>query len=74
MAMDVPWFVRNKRIYKDLEWEPVTEFMKRKAERIFDKAKQHPNEELRRLVDYDPTEEARRSRTYHRRPRDQLRI
>ena len=72
-AIDAPWFVRSKQIYRDLKWETITEFMKRKAEKLFKTAKEHPNEELRRLVDYDPEKDRGRMRIYKRRPRDQLR-
>lgn len=72
-AIDAPWFVRNIQIHRDLKWDRITDFMKKKAERIFEKLIEHPNEELRRLIDYDPAEDARRMNTYRKRPRDQLR-
>ncbi|ERL91134.1 hypothetical protein D910_08474 [Dendroctonus ponderosae] len=54
MAIDAPWFVRNSQIYRDLEWEPLREFLTRKAAEDFEEAGRHSNEELRNLVNYTP--------------------
>ncbi|ERL95274.1 hypothetical protein D910_12540 [Dendroctonus ponderosae] len=47
MAIDAPWFVRNRQIYRDLEWEPLRDLLKGKAATTFEKAENHPFEELR---------------------------
>ncbi|ERL87986.1 hypothetical protein D910_05374 [Dendroctonus ponderosae] len=47
MAIDAPWFVRNSQIYRNLEWEPLREFLARKAKADSEKAGRHSNEELR---------------------------
>ena len=47
--------------------------MRRKAEKIFTLVTpNHPNEELRRLTDYDPAGPRRNNRAVHRRPKYQL--
>ncbi|ENN81189.1 hypothetical protein YQE_02402, partial [Dendroctonus ponderosae] len=68
MPIDAPWFVRNFQIYRDLEWEPLREFLKRKAAEDFEKAGRHSNEELRNLVNYTPEDLGLRKK----RPRHQL--
>ncbi|ENN83557.1 hypothetical protein YQE_00088, partial [Dendroctonus ponderosae] len=68
MAIDAPWFVRNSQIYRGLEWEPLRDFLPRKAASTFEKAENHPFVELRNAVDYSP-EDAGPSK---KRPRHQM--
>ncbi|MFS5355118.1 reverse transcriptase family protein, partial [Streptococcus agalactiae] len=68
MALDAPWFVRNTQIYRDLDWQPIQIAMKEKAKNTFKRAEEHPNPELRRLVNYEIVETACRKK----RPRHQL--
>ncbi|ENN72017.1 hypothetical protein YQE_11308, partial [Dendroctonus ponderosae] len=68
MRPNAPWFVRNSQIYRDLEWEPLREFLTRKAAEDFEKAGRHSNEELRNLVNYTPEDLGPRKK----RPRHQL--
>lgn len=44
--MNDSWFFVIKRFKETRNWEIITEFMKRKAEKIFENAGQHPNEKL----------------------------
>ncbi|ERL88041.1 hypothetical protein D910_05430 [Dendroctonus ponderosae] len=67
-SVDAPWFVRNRQIYRDLEWEPLRDLLKRKAATTFEKAKNHPFEELRNAVDYSPEDFGPRKK----RPRHQM--
>ncbi|ENN83103.1 hypothetical protein YQE_00536, partial [Dendroctonus ponderosae] len=68
MAIDAPWFVRNSKIYRDLEWEPLRDFLQRKAASTFEKAENHPFVELRNAVDYAPEDAGPRKK----RPRHQM--
>ncbi|ERL94528.1 hypothetical protein D910_11805 [Dendroctonus ponderosae] len=68
MAIDAPWVVRNRQIYRDLEWEPLRDLLKRKAATTFEKAENHPFEELRNAVDYSPEDFGPRKK----RPRHQM--
>lgn len=65
--MDAPYYVRNRNIRRDLEWIPVLEWMGKRAEATFEKAANHPNAELRGLVDYDG-----RTIDRHKRPKNQI--
>ena len=53
-AANAPWFVRNAHLQQDLQWEPFKDNIRRRAEGTFRRAGNHPNEELRNLVAYDP--------------------
>ncbi|ENN74747.1 hypothetical protein YQE_08685, partial [Dendroctonus ponderosae] len=68
MAIDAPWFVRNTQIYRDLKWEPLRDFLQRKAASTFEKAENHPFVELRNAVDYSPEDAGPRKK----RPRHQM--
>ncbi|ENN80014.1 hypothetical protein D910_03611 [Dendroctonus ponderosae] len=68
MAIDAAWFVRNSQIYRGLEWEPLREFLTRKAAEDCEKGRRHSNEKLRNLVNYTPEDLAPRKK----RPRHQL--
>ncbi|ENN83121.1 hypothetical protein YQE_00518, partial [Dendroctonus ponderosae] len=66
MAIYAPWFVRNSQIYRDLEWEPLRDFLQRKAASTFEKAENHPLAELRNAVDYSPEDAGlRKKRSRH---------
>lgn len=71
-AANAPWYMRNVNIRRDLEWTPIEEFMRQKAEKNFRKAADHSNEELRRLTEYDPAIDRILYRRYHKRPKSQL--
>lgn len=67
--MNDSWFFVIKRFKETRNWEIITEFMKRKAEKIFEEAGRSPNEEPRRLLDYDQDVHATRMKIYHKRPK-----
>ncbi|KAL1516865.1 hypothetical protein ABEB36_000704 [Hypothenemus hampei] len=54
------WFVRNNRINSDLNWQPVGNFMRRKADKIYAAAMTHPDLVFRIMVDYDANEKIRK--------------
>ncbi|KAJ8910826.1 hypothetical protein NQ315_015561 [Exocentrus adspersus] len=66
-ATSAPWFVRNRDLYRDLEWTPVQEVIKVKAAKVYAKATDHENPLLRAAVDYEPDRAAT-----HKRPKQQL--
>ncbi|KAJ8909866.1 hypothetical protein NQ315_013903 [Exocentrus adspersus] len=66
-ATSAPWFVRNRDLYRDLEWTPVLKVIKAKAAKVYAKATDHENPLLRAAVDYEPDRAAT-----HKRPRQQL--
>ncbi|ENN73779.1 hypothetical protein D910_06446 [Dendroctonus ponderosae] len=68
MTVDAPWFVRNSQIYRDLKWEPLRDFIARKAGADLQKAESHCNEDLRNAVSYEPMDMGPRKK----RPRHQL--
>ncbi|ERL93783.1 hypothetical protein D910_11069 [Dendroctonus ponderosae] len=50
----------------DLEWEPLRDFLQRKAASTFEKAENHPLAELRNAVDYSPEDAGlRKKRSRH---------
>ncbi|KAJ8919433.1 hypothetical protein NQ315_016531 [Exocentrus adspersus] len=66
-ATSAPWFVRNRDLYRDLEWTSVQEVIKVKAAKVYAKATDHENPLLRAAVDYEPDRAAT-----HKRPKQQL--
>jgi len=67
-AIDVPWYVRNDTITRDLQYKTATEKIKEHAHKFFDRMAEHQNPHIiNNAIDYDPEMEAP-----HKRPRHQL--
>lgn len=52
-AMYAPCFAENEQICRDLKWETTTDFIVRKAKKMFKIVEHLSNEYLRRLVDFN---------------------
>ncbi|ENN73059.1 hypothetical protein YQE_10329, partial [Dendroctonus ponderosae] len=63
MAIDALLFVRNSAIHRDWEWEPLQDFLQRKAASTYKTAENYPFPEVRRAVDYAPSNEGPRKKS-----------
>ncbi|GFT91385.1 RNA-directed DNA polymerase from mobile element jockey [Nephila pilipes] len=51
--INAPWFVRNEVLHKDLNIEPILEFIKKQSFNFFNRIPQIPNALLQQLPAYD---------------------
>ncbi|GBP07435.1 Probable RNA-directed DNA polymerase from transposon X-element [Eumeta japonica] len=53
-AADIPWYIKNSVLHRDLELPIISKFMKDTSERFFDVSSSHPNLLLVSAVLYEP--------------------
>ncbi|KAK9875836.1 hypothetical protein WA026_009621 [Henosepilachna vigintioctopunctata] len=70
-AIGALWFIRNKQIHRELQWDPILKHLKKKAKKMFEAIEEHENEELRELTSYDPEGRTNVIQRRHRRPKSQ---
>lgn len=73
MALNVPWFVRNEHLFRDIKWTKFQEHIKEKATKFYALGETHTNSLIRTAANPDPEAERRTNRhTRYRRPKDIL--